>query len=123
MLSDNAKVGIIAVFSCVYVYITGSLLFGWPALYPIIIDEGQYNELCDSSSTSGSDSSDTKTCEAQKVRANLIFTIGYLFDGFSNLLGIATDRMGPLLSTILGSVVNKQPNDSIGPIIYILYFT
>ena len=109
MLSDNTKIAIITVTSCIYVYITGSILFGWPALYPIIIDEGQYNELCDpdshSSSSSNNDGSEVITCEAQKVRTNLIFTIGYLFDGFSNLLGVATDRMGPLLSTILGSVV------------------
>ena len=107
MLSDNTKIGIITVTSCIYVYITGSILFGWPALYPILIDEGQYNELCDpdSQSSSSRDGSQVITCEAQKVRANLIFTIGYLFDGFSNLLGVATDRMGPLLSTILGSIV------------------
>ena len=107
MLSDNAKIWIIAVFSCTYVYITGSLLFGWPALYPIIIDEGQYSELCDPSTTSSSDGSETRTCEAQKVRVNLIFTVGYLFDGISSILGIATDRMGPLLSTTLGSTVSQ----------------
>lgn len=105
MLSDNTKIAIITVTSCIYVYITGSILFGWPALYPIIIDEGQYNELCDPISQSSSDGSSTITCEAQKVRTNLIFTIGYLFDGFSNLLGVATDRMGPLISTTLGSIV------------------
>ena len=112
MISDNTKITIIAVTSCIYVYITGSILFGWPALYPILIDEGQYSELCDSdsqsfdnSSSSSSEGSQVTTCEAQKVRTNLIFTIGCLFDGFSNLLGVATDRMGPLISTTIGSIV------------------
>ena len=123
-LSDNAKKNIIVWFSCFYVFTTGSILFGWPAIYPIIVDEGQYDELCVSNSSSASGLSefsnsssiglgDVSTsesgdllCPEQKVRLNLVFTLGYLFVGFSNLCGILTDRIGPKLSNILGTSVN-----------------
>ena len=123
-LSDNAKKSIIVCFSCFYVFTTGSILFGWPAMYPIIVDEGQYDELCVSNSSSASElsdfsnsssislgdvstsKSDSLLCPEQKVRLNLVFTLGYLFVGFSNLCGILTDRIGPKLSNILGTTVN-----------------
>lgn len=125
-LSDNVKKNIIVWFSCFYVFTTGSILFGWPAIYPIAVDEGQYNELCVYNTTfnsgdileySNSSSSDfssydssseyegTKLCPEQKVRLNLVFTLGYLFIGFSNLCGILTDKIGPKLSNILGTSV------------------
>lgn len=123
-LSDNAKKNIIVWFSCIYVFTTGSILFGWPAIYPIAVDEGQYSELCvyNTSSTSADfleysnyssyDSSSeyerTKLCPEQKVRLNLVFTLGYLFIGFSNLCGILTDKIGPKLSNMLGTTVNSS---------------
>ena len=124
-LSDNAKKNIIVWFSCFYVFTTGSILFGWPAIYPIIVDEGQYDELCVSNSSSASgmseffnsssavssglstSKSEDLLCSEQKVRLNLVFTLGYLFVGFSNLCGILTDRIGPKLSNMLGTSVKK----------------
>lgn len=116
ILSDNVKKNIIAWFSCFYVFTTGSILFGWPAIYPILVDEGQYSELCVSNETTTSSSSSVSPdaasesdeghlCPEQKVRLNLIFTLGYLFVGFSNLCGILTDRIGPKLSNIIGTSV------------------
>lgn len=128
-LSDAAKTRIIMTFTCVQVVVTAAVLYGWPGMLVVLKDEGQYDELCeDTSSSSLSSLGDVSPppsfasslasaigaptqrglakCNAQEVRLNLIFTISFLANALSCLSGIIADNIGPRLSNIVGGVVS-----------------
>jgi hypothetical protein len=81
---------------------------GWPAILIVLKAEGQYSELCNTSSPSSLDfntsedifakpsgSEPFQSCPEQDVALNMIITISFLCAGFSELMGPLTDRVGP----------------------------
>jgi MFS transporter, LAT3 family, solute carrier family 43, member 1 len=104
------------------------IIFGWPSILQILIDEGVYSNLCKEGEVIHSFIQHAlKTtnhltqihffvligyylqhipCTAQTLRFNLVYTIGT----FSNfvapvLIGIFFDKFGPKITNILASIV------------------
>jgi hypothetical protein len=70
------------------------IVYGWPALLPILEREGMYVELCNG----------TETCADRNTRFNAVYTSGITANICSYLLfGIILDKVGPLKTAIIGA--------------------
>jgi len=78
-------------------FLTIGIIFGWTPMLTILMNEGQYSEVCPGG---------IGGCQAQALKLNLIFTICVSAFGATFLFaGIFLDKVGPRASRLLGSAI------------------
>ncbi|KAI0484365.1 amino acid transporter [Xylariaceae sp. FL0804] len=84
------------VFGAVLCCLGSGIVFGFASLKPVLIAEGVYGELCDSSRGSSSlNDGDYTPCPEQDMRLNLFFVSASIVTNTSSLLaGYGLDRFG-----------------------------
>ena len=91
------RVWLVVVCSVVNTVFTSGVIYGYPALYPALVDSKVYNELC----VSGED-----ICKEQETRLTMLFTLSSSVAPFCNILvGLFMDKYGPRITGMLCAVV------------------
>ena len=82
------------------------LIFGWAPLYELLVRDGVYSELCNSTITPTSNSGSPSTCDAQQSKLNLIYTVGSASAQASLFLsGILLDWQGPKVTSAVSAML------------------
>eukprot|EP01135_Chromosphaera_perkinsii_P011768 Nk52_evm14s2496 gene=Nk52_evmTU14s2496 len=85
-------------FGVLFPLLCAGLIFGFAALKPILVKEGVYDYLCTEEKPA--------PCEAQKLKLDLMFTIGAAAtNAFALPIGTILDKFGPRVTASIGSVV------------------
>ena len=85
------------VFGATVSFLSTGLLFGWPALVPLLRRDGQYCEQC------SDPCSESKSCTEQSVQFNLIFTVSQaVFTCGTVVAGLMLDKCGPRITCTAG---------------------
>ena len=85
------------VFGATTSFLSTGLLFGWPALVPLLLRDGQYCEQC------SDPCSESKSCTEQSVQFNLIFTVSQaVFTCATVVAGLILDKCGPRITCTSG---------------------
>eukprot|EP00040_Diaphanoeca_grandis_P006366 m.37132 g.37132 ORF g.37132 m.37132 type:complete len:511 (+) comp17588_c0_seq1:319-1851(+) len=89
------------------VFLFSGILFGWSQFTRILLDEGQYNELCSNlTTTTAAPTADMDVgCKSQNAQLELVFTLGSsTFSILSLPAGIFLDRYGTHCTILLAGV-------------------
>jgi len=107
----HGKRHILIASALLFLLTTSGIIFGFVPLSIVLVDQGVYFDLCDSSNSSTSShsvesSGSHESCGAQLLRLNLLFTLGVLLMKFSSFaMGISLDKLGPKVIAMAGSVI------------------
>eukprot|EP01135_Chromosphaera_perkinsii_P001092 Nk52_evm42s158 gene=Nk52_evmTU42s158 len=95
--ANTSRTWLAVICSVTNAVFTSGVIYGYPALYPALVDSKVYNELCEP----GED-----ICKAQDSRLTMLFTLSSSVAPFCNILvGLYMDRYGPRLTGMLCAVV------------------
>lgn len=85
-----------------YCLLAAGIIFGYAAIKPVLIAEGVYKNLC----TKEELDSGVRTCYAQEIHLNLMFTVAAVGTNVAALpIGAILDKYGPRVCGIIGSVL------------------
>eukprot|EP00160_Parvularia_atlantis_P002554 Unigene12121_Nuclearia_a/m.36853 Unigene12121_Nuclearia_a/g.36853 ORF Unigene12121_Nuclearia_a/g.36853 Unigene12121_Nuclearia_a/m.36853 type:complete len:416 (-) Unigene12121_Nuclearia_a:347-1594(-) len=93
-----ARLAVLAVF----LLGTTGVIYGYPALKPVMVDEGVYGRLC--ANMSASDANAQTPCTAQSLRLDLMFTVGAMAPTVGIANGFLVDRLGARLMVLAGAI-------------------
>ncbi|GAB9472016.1 hypothetical protein Gpo141_00009208 [Globisporangium polare] len=93
---------IIGVTSVLITFMSAGLILGFGPLYSMLVDEGQWSELCDPSAEQ-----DGPTCARQEVYLQYIFSTSFLCLSIANAaFGLLLDIVGPRACVIFGLLIS-----------------
>merc|ERR1711908_19963 len=88
-------------FGALQSFLTTGLIFGWPALVPLLAADGQYRERCSTANTT-----ESETCTEQVIQYNFLFTASQAVFTISMIVhGLLLDRYGPRVESTLGTLL------------------
>ncbi|KAF1316439.1 hypothetical protein FI667_g15389, partial [Globisporangium splendens] len=101
-----SRLSILLLAAFLITFMSGGLILGFGPLYTLLVDEGQWKELC----AAGEELSGV-TCARQEVWLQYIFSTAFLCLSLANaLFGFLLDIIGPRLCVFIGFVVTFMGN-------------
>lgn len=84
----------------IYCLFAAGIVFGYAAIKPVLIAEGVYRNLC----TQDELDRHVRTCQAQEIHLNLMFTVAAVGTNVAALpIGATLDHFGPRVCGLVGS--------------------